>query len=133
MTIESLKKMVTMAITVAKTLAKLTATDTDDKAVAFIEQISASETVWTIVAALLGLSENGGGGGNDNGLIMLSGAAAGEVKLSAKGVELASEVGVSEANLQKALKDANVSGMDLGMIIKLVQLAIAIFSAIKKK
>lgn len=133
MSIESLKNIVNVALSVALSLAKITASTVDDTIVTYLQGIAASDTVWQIVAAFLGMGPvptptNGGG-------LELVGAAhapGGGVILSNHLEAARASAGVSGADLNKALAGADLKGLDINQIAMLVQLVLAIFKAIKK-
>ena len=135
MTIEFLRNMVTIALNVATTLAKLTSSTVDDTIVAYLQGIASSETVWQIIAAFLGMAPTPTptpvGGGD---LVLLSQGAAG-TKVSMSGaLQAKSEAaGISTVDLNRALAGTDLKGFDVNSIAMLIQLVIAIFTAIKKK
>lgn len=132
MNLESIKQMVTVALAVAKQLVVLTESKMDDGIVAFVEKIAASDVVWSIIASLFKFGPVPVPP-NDGGLIMMG--AAGEVTPIKMGGTLLAEstaAGVSNDDLGKALAGVDLKGIDFSQIAMLVQLAIAIFKAIKK-
>lgn len=135
MSVETIKKVLTVALTVAKELAKLTNTTVDDNAVALVEKVAASDVVWQIIASIFKLSANDDGGNGGNNLVMMSGASAtsnGEVILTAKGESFRSEAGIPETAMKTALANADLKGFGLSELTMIIQLAMAIFKAIKK-
>ena len=132
MSIESLKNIVTIALNVAVTLAKLTASTVDDTVVAYLQGIAASETVWQIIAAILGMGPTPTPAANGDLVLLSQGAAGTKVTTSGDLKAKLDASGVSSDNLNKALAGADLKGLDINQIAMLIQLVLAIFKAIKK-
>lgn len=132
MNIDALKNIVTVALNVAVALAKITASQVDDKIVAFLRSVAASESVWQIIAALFGNGPVPNPIDNGGLLLISQGDAPAAVSVSGAAADHLSHIGVSEDSLNKALAEANVKGLDIGQITLLIQLAIAIFKVIRK-
>lgn len=132
MNIDALKNIVTVALNVAVALAKITASRVDDKIVAFLQSVAASESVWQIIAALFGNGPVPNPIDNGGLLLISQGDAPAAVSVSGAAADHLSHIGVSEGSLNKALAEANVKGLDIGQITLLIQLAIAIFKVIRK-
>jgi hypothetical protein len=54
---DQLRTAARMGLSIAAALAKITNTDADDKAVAFLQQAVDNDTVWNLVCSLLGIKE----------------------------------------------------------------------------
>lgn len=133
MSIEFLKSMVTMALNVAVTLAKLTASTVDDTVVAYLQGIAASDTVWQIIAALFGVGPTPTPIGGGDLVLLSQGAAGTKVSMSGKLQTKSEAAGISTVDLNRALAGVDLKGFDVNQIAMLIQLVIAIFTAIRKK
>lgn len=133
MTIEFLKNMVTVALNVAVTLAKLTSSTVDDTIVAYLQGIAASDTVWGIIAALFGMGPTPTPAGNGDLVLLAQGQAGTKVSMSGALNSKAEAAGISTVDLNRALAGTDLKGFDINQISMLIQLVIAIYTAIKKK